>query len=69
MAPQYLLASLQGEYRNVPLRVLTVDAEGKAVIDSEALLTEREQSFKIDTNKPFKLNAGTTVFVSCKPRS
>ncbi|KXN83489.1 Aminopeptidase 2, mitochondrial [Leucoagaricus sp. SymC.cos] len=45
---------------NVPLRILTVDASGKAVIDSEALLSEREQFLKLDTSKPYKLNAGTT---------
>jgi aminopeptidase 2 len=46
--------------RNVPLRLLSVDASGKAVLDKEALLTEREQFFKIDTSKPYKLNAGTS---------
>ncbi|KAL9714866.1 Aminopeptidase 2 mitochondrial [Leucoagaricus gongylophorus] len=45
---------------NVPLRLLTVDSSGKAVTDSEVLLTEREQFFKIDTSKPYKVNAGTT---------
>lgn len=45
---------------NVPLRLLTVGASGKAVIDTEVLLTEREQIFKVDTSKPYKVNAGTT---------
>lgn len=56
----YPYAYSRGEYRNVPLRILTADANGKAIVNSEALLTEREQFFKIDTSKPFKLNAGTT---------
>lgn len=55
-----LLLYLFSDLRNVPLRILTVDASGKAVVNSEALLTEREKFFKIDTSKPYKLNAGTT---------
>jgi aminopeptidase 2 len=44
----------------VPLRLLSVDSSGKAILDKNALLTEREQTFKIDSTKPFKLNAGTS---------
>ncbi|KAG5645001.1 hypothetical protein DXG03_007278 [Asterophora parasitica] len=45
---------------NVPLSILSVDKDGKAVVNKEALLEEREQTFELDTSKPFKLNAGTT---------
>lgn len=44
----------------VPLRIVTTDASGKTVHYNDALLAEREQDFKIDTTKPFKLNANTT---------
>ncbi|KAF5358359.1 hypothetical protein D9756_001847 [Leucocoprinus leucothites] len=45
---------------HLPLRILTVDSAGKAVIHNQTLLTEREQFFKLDTSKPYKLNAGST---------
>ncbi|KAF7777794.1 hypothetical protein Agabi119p4_3866 [Agaricus bisporus var. burnettii] len=45
---------------NVPLRILSIDSNGKPVLDNSALLTEREQTFKIDSSKPFKLNTGTS---------
>ncbi|KAL0947133.1 hypothetical protein HGRIS_013264 [Hohenbuehelia grisea] len=45
---------------NIPLRILTVDENGKSSIDNSALLENREQTFKVDTSKPLKLNAGTT---------
>ncbi|KXN82505.1 Aminopeptidase 1 [Leucoagaricus sp. SymC.cos] len=45
---------------HVPLRILTVNSDGKAITDNEALLTERQQFFKLDTSKPYKSNAGTT---------
>ncbi|KAF8061516.1 leucyl aminopeptidase [Lyophyllum atratum] len=44
---------------NVPLSILSVDKDGKAVVDKRALLEEREKTFDLDTSKPFKLNAGT----------
>ncbi|KAL1672234.1 hypothetical protein EV122DRAFT_284153 [Schizophyllum commune] len=44
---------------NVPLAILTRDGGGKPIID-RSILSERENSFAIDTSKPFKLNAGTT---------
>ncbi|KIY68739.1 leucyl aminopeptidase [Cylindrobasidium torrendii FP15055 ss-10] len=44
---------------NVPLNILTADSAGKAVIDRTALLSERSQTFDVDTSKPFKLNGGT----------
>ncbi|KAL1756342.1 hypothetical protein FB107DRAFT_211566 [Schizophyllum commune] len=43
----------------VPLAILTRDADGKPAID-RSILHEREQTYTVDTNKPFKLNAGTT---------
>lgn len=46
--------------RNVPLRLITVNNQGDAMLDSEALLTEREHFYKIDISTPYKLNAGTT---------
>ncbi|KAF5386636.1 hypothetical protein D9615_001831 [Tricholomella constricta] len=44
---------------NVPLSIISVGKDGKAVHDKQALLGEREQTFELDTSKPFKLNAGT----------
>ncbi|KAJ6510751.1 leucyl aminopeptidase, partial [Mycena sanguinolenta] len=44
---------------NVPLAILTVDAEGVVHVDKKALLGERERTFAIDTSRTFKLNAGT----------
>ncbi|KAK7043674.1 Aminopeptidase 2 mitochondrial [Paramarasmius palmivorus] len=44
---------------NVPLSILTVDANGKAVVDNAAVLDAREKTYSLDTSKPFKLNAGT----------
>ncbi|KAF8590749.1 leucyl aminopeptidase [Ramaria rubella] len=45
---------------HVPLNVLTTDADGKAVIDNQALLKTRETSYKLDVNKTWKINAGST---------
>ncbi|KAG6866086.1 hypothetical protein C0991_008838 [Blastosporella zonata] len=44
---------------NVPLSIVTVDKDGKPVLNKEAVLTAREQTFELDTSKPYKLNAGT----------
>ncbi|KAF7322818.1 Aminopeptidase [Mycena chlorophos] len=44
---------------NVPLMILSTDAEGKARIDKTAVLEEREMEFAIDTSRDFKLNANT----------
>jgi aminopeptidase 2 len=44
----------------VPLRLLSIDTNGKAVLDNNALLVEREQTFEIDSTKAFKLNTGTS---------
>ncbi|KAG5728364.1 hypothetical protein E4T56_gene19148 [Termitomyces sp. T112] len=44
---------------NVPLSIVTVDKDGKPVLNKEAVLGAREQTFELDTSKPFKLNAGT----------
>lgn len=42
------------------MRLLSVNEAGKPVVDSVSLLEGREETFKIDATKPFKLNAGTT---------
>ncbi|KAG5354173.1 hypothetical protein C0989_003686 [Termitomyces sp. Mn162] len=44
---------------NVPLSIVTVDEDGQPVLNKEAVLGAREQTFELDTSKPFKLNAGT----------
>ncbi|TFK42895.1 peptidase family M1-domain-containing protein [Crucibulum laeve] len=44
---------------NIPLSILSADKNGKLAIDKSAILEQREKSFPIDTNKPFKLNAST----------
>ncbi|KAJ7063121.1 leucyl aminopeptidase [Mycena amicta] len=44
---------------NVPLAILTTDPNGEAHIDKTAILEEREKNLAIDTNRDFKLNAGT----------
>ncbi|KAJ8469486.1 hypothetical protein ONZ45_g16876 [Pleurotus djamor] len=45
---------------NVPLSILSVDGEGKAVVDRTPVLESREHTFPLDTSKTFKLNADTT---------
>ena len=40
--------------------MLTTNPDGKVVIDRTLVLTEREGTYKIDTSRPWKLNAGTT---------
>ncbi|KAI0831781.1 leucyl aminopeptidase [Trametes gibbosa] len=46
----------------IPLNLLTTDAEGKATLNKNLLLDEREKFIPIDISKPFKLNADTTGF-------
>ena len=46
-------------YRHVPLNIISVDSNGKTVVNKETVLEEREMTFELDTSKPFKLNAGT----------
>lgn len=48
--------------RTVPLNLLTIDSEGNIDLDNSDFLSEREQFFSLDTNKPFKLNAAATGF-------
>jgi aminopeptidase 2 len=43
----------------IPLTILTVDGTGRPSIDKTAVLTARETTVSLDTNKPYKLNAGT----------
>lgn len=51
---------------NIPLSILTVDANGKTTINESAVLDAREKAFTLDTSKPYKLNAGTNgVCTSC----
>lgn len=45
--------------RNIPLSISSAQ-DGKAFVDTAALLQEREATITLDTSKPFKLNAGTT---------
>lgn len=52
--------------RTLPLNLLIVDNEGKSILNTAALLDEREKFIPLDTSKPFKLNADTTGF--CKLR-
>uniref|UniRef100_A0A8H7XRZ2 Aminopeptidase n=1 Tax=Psilocybe cubensis TaxID=181762 RepID=A0A8H7XRZ2_PSICU len=42
----------------VPLAILMIE-NGRSVIDRSVLLKERENFIALDTNKPYKLNAGT----------
>ncbi|CEL52347.1 hypothetical protein RSOLAG1IB_00887 [Rhizoctonia solani AG-1 IB] len=44
---------------HIPLSLLTVGADGKATVDHSIVLSERETDIKLDTSKPWKLNAGT----------
>lgn len=56
---------LKGWLRNVPLSILSVDANGTVAVDKTAILEEREKSFAVDTSRAFKLNAGTTGVCKC----
>ena len=42
------------------MSLVTVDGNGKPVVDHTLILDEREKKIPLDTSKPFKLNAGTT---------
>ncbi|KAJ6627972.1 peptidase family M1-domain-containing protein [Mycena sp. CBHHK59/15] len=46
----------------IPLHILSVDDAGNASVDHEVVLRDREQFIPLDTNKPFKINAGTTGY-------
>jgi aminopeptidase 2 len=46
-------------YRSIPLGLVTASAQGQALIDNTAILEVREAEFKLDTAKPFKINADT----------
>lgn len=47
-------------HRKIPLNILTTDANGKSTIDRSIVLSEREATYKIDTSRPYKINAGTS---------
>ncbi|KAG8777819.1 Aminopeptidase 2 mitochondrial [Serendipita sp. 397] len=44
----------------IPLNLMTVDESGKASVDRSIVMKTREETYKVDTSKPFKLNAGTS---------
>ncbi|KAH7889759.1 peptidase family M1-domain-containing protein [Phlebopus sp. FC_14] len=44
---------------HIPLGLLRTNEEGEPMTDRGVVLDSREATFKIDTSKPFKLNAGT----------
>jgi hypothetical protein len=46
-------------HRSVPLGLVTASADGQSLTDNTALLETREAEFKLDTTKPFKINAET----------
>ena len=46
-------------HRSVPLGLVTASVDGQSLIDNTALLETREAEFKLDTTKPFKINADT----------
>ena len=54
----YLLLHWLMGGRSIPLAILTVDEGGKATVDKSAVLDTQEAFFKINTRRPFKLNAG-----------
>lgn len=43
----------------MPLGLVTASVPGQSLIDNTALLDTREAEFKLDTTKPFKINADT----------
>jgi aminopeptidase 2 len=43
----------------IPLSLLSTNANGKTTVDHSIVLSEREIDIKLDTSKPWKLNAGT----------
>lgn len=46
-------------HRSVPLGLVTASVDGQSSIDNTALLVTRDAEFKLDTTKPFKINADT----------
>jgi hypothetical protein len=46
-------------HRSVPLGLVTASVDGQSLVDNTALLETREAEFKLDTTKPFKINADT----------
>ncbi|KAG8806528.1 Aminopeptidase 2 mitochondrial [Serendipita sp. 400] len=44
----------------IPLNLMTVDESGKASVDRSIVMKTREETYEVDTSKPFKLNAGTS---------
>ncbi|KAH8814520.1 leucyl aminopeptidase [Flagelloscypha sp. PMI_526] len=45
---------------NVPLAIASTGEDGQTTVDRSAVLRKREQTFKINTTKPYKLNSGTS---------
>ena len=46
-------------HRSVPLGLVTASVDGQSMVDNTALLETREAEFKLDTTKPYKINADT----------
>ena len=46
-------------HRSIPLGLVTASVHGRAPINIAAILETREAEFKLDTTKPFKVNADT----------
>jgi len=53
--------------RTIPIGLLSADDKGEPKVDMSLILDEREQSFVVDTSKPFKLNFGTTGVCTYAP--
>jgi aminopeptidase 2 len=46
----------------VPLALLSTNSDGKTSTDRSVVLSKREEDIKLDTSKPWKLNAGRVSF-------
>jgi aminopeptidase 2 len=46
--------------RKIPLNILTVNDSGEVTVQRQIVMTAREETYEIDTTKPYKLNAGTS---------
>ncbi|PVG02822.1 putative AAP1-alanine/arginine aminopeptidase [Serendipita vermifera] len=44
----------------IPLKLLTVDENGNCNIDRSIVMTKREETYPVDTSRPYKLNSGTS---------
>jgi len=46
--------------RKIPLNLLAVNQNGESRIQRDIVMTAREETYEIDTTRPYKLNAGTS---------